>query len=105
MTEKFKKIGEIDELVQYVTLHLPNPVILNGTIFPFLILYFGWVYWFFLRSQTDEEAEASTDALLISLAVIACIQILTCLCCFWSVHIQTFLNCRKVDMNLHKIFR
>lgn len=100
MTEKFKKSGQIDELVKYVTLHLPNPILLNGTIFPFLVCYAGWFYWFFIKSQTDEEYEASYDALLICLAVIACIQILTCLCCFWSVHISTFLNCRKVIIEL-----
>lgn len=79
MTDKLKKSGQIDELVKYVTLHLPNPIILNGTIFPFLLFYSGWFYWFFVKPQTDEEYEASYDALLIALAVIACIQILTCL--------------------------
>lgn len=92
MTGKNKNDIKIDELIQYVTLHTTTPVILSGSVLPFFILYSLWFYsWAFIYG-IEEYWEAG----LVSLAVIACGQILCCLCCFWSVHIQTFLNCRKV---------
>lgn len=86
--------GQIDDLVQYVTLHRPRPLILNGCLLPFIIVVGIWLYmWTFVYGFDDD---AYYEAFIIILVVIACVQILVCLCCFWSVHIQTFLNCKKV---------
>lgn len=85
-----KKKRSIDDLVHYVTLHKVYPTALSGVVWPFVLLYMlclGFIY------QSDEE---NYELGFISLAVIGCGHILTCLCCYWSVHISAFLNCRKV---------
>lgn len=85
-----KKKHSIDDLVHYVTLHKVYPIALSGVVWPFVVLYLlclGFIY------QTDED---SYELGFITLAVIGCGHILTCLCCYWSVHISAFLNCRKV---------
>lgn len=85
---------QIDDLVKYVTLHIPNPLILNGTFFPFLFLYAFVVYfWIFIYGFNDYYEMG-----LIAMVGTACLQILTSLCCYWSVHINSFLNCRKVSV-------
>ncbi|XP_066909536.1 endoplasmic reticulum transmembrane helix translocase [Halyomorpha halys] len=82
----------IDELVQSVTLYKLRPVILQGTIWPFIIPYLAvWYCWFFIY-DSDEFTEAG----FVGTAVIAVAQILSCLCCYWSVHVQSFLTCKKV---------
>lgn len=92
MIEKLKKnSGNIDDLVKYVTLHTINPIALSGVVWPFAIAYL--LSLFFIYQTTDENYEFG----LIILAVVACIHILTSLCCYWSVHISAFLNCRKVS--------
>lgn len=104
MNVKMKNSGQIDDLVQYVTLHRPRPVLLNGSVFPFIVIFGVWLYlWVFVYGL---DSEAHYEAFLVILVVIACVQILVCLCCFWSVHIQTFLNCKKVShvvyyLNIH----
>lgn len=84
--------GTVDDLVQYISLHKPNHILLNGSILPFMFLYLIWLYvWIFIYG-----IENYNEFLFISILVIAIIHIFICLCCFWSVHIHTFLNCRKV---------
>lgn len=84
---------QIDDLVKYVTLHIPNPLPLNGTIFPFVFLYAIVVYvWLFIYGF-EEYYELG----IIGMVGSAFLQILTSLCCYWSVHINTFLNFRKVS--------
>ncbi|XP_052869799.1 endoplasmic reticulum transmembrane helix translocase isoform X1 [Anopheles cruzii] len=59
---------------------------------PFMVLYALWLYfWLF-------GADEYWDAGLPVLACIGFTQILVCLCCFWSVHVQTFVNCRKTKV-------
>lgn len=89
-----KKQGNIDDLVEYVTLHKTYPIALSGVVWPFVLLYFLCL--FFIYQSDDEYYEIG----LISLAVIGCFHILTCLCCYWSVHILAFLNCRKVSVHV-----
>lgn len=85
---------QIDDLVKYVTLHIPNPLPLNGTIFPFVFLYaFELYFWLYIYGFYDYYEMG-----LIAVIGTACLQILTSLCCYWSVHINTFLNCRKVSL-------
>lgn len=83
----------VDELIQRISLHSPNPLILHGTIFPFLVIYGLWFYFWVFVFGVDEYYEAG----LVSLIAIAFVQIFTCLCCFWSVHFRTFTSCRKVS--------
>lgn len=99
MIEKLKKnSGNIDDLVQYVTLHTVSPVAFSGVVWPFALSYLSCLY--FIYQSGDDNYELG----LIVLAVVACIHILTSLCCYWSVHISAFLNCRKVNIQLNSIF-
>uniref|UniRef100_A0A182JTQ6 Cation-transporting ATPase n=1 Tax=Anopheles christyi TaxID=43041 RepID=A0A182JTQ6_9DIPT len=83
--------GSVDELVQYASLHIPLPVVLSGAVMPFMVVYALWLYlWVFVYGIEEYQ-----DAGLLFLAGIAFMQIFVCLCCFWSVHVQTFLNCRR----------
>ncbi|XP_023721826.2 manganese-transporting ATPase 13A1 [Cryptotermes secundus] len=81
----------VDDLVQSVSLHIPRQFLLHGYILPFLTLYGSWLYvWFFIYG-IEEYYEAG----LIGVAVIGLLQILSCLCCHWSVHVQCFLTCKS----------
>ncbi|XP_036329335.1 manganese-transporting ATPase 13A1 [Rhagoletis pomonella] len=89
-----KKKPALDDLVQYVTLHIRNPIVLSGIVMPFVLMYLTAFYaWIFVYG-IDVHYEAG----LISVAVIAFAQILSLLCCYWSVHVLAFLNCRKVKI-------
>ncbi|CAA9996161.1 unnamed protein product [Nesidiocoris tenuis] len=81
----------VDDLIQTVTLHKLRPLLLQGTIFPFVLPYLGWFYCWVFVYGLEEFKEAG----FIGTAVIAVIQILSCLCCYWSVHVQSFLTCYK----------
>nr|XP_018900940.1 PREDICTED: manganese-transporting ATPase 13A1 [Bemisia tabaci] len=82
----------IDDLVQSVSLHKLCPLYFHGCIFPFIFLYSGWVYlWLFVYGL--EELQESG---YIGIAVIAVCQILSCLACYWSVHVQSFFACNRV---------
>lgn len=84
-------VRRIDELVERVSLHIPRPGIFHGTVFPFIIIYGTWTYiWLFVYG-IEEFSEAG----FVGVAVIGLIQILSCLCCYWSVHVQCFLTCRS----------
>ncbi|KXJ78797.1 hypothetical protein RP20_CCG003545 [Aedes albopictus] len=94
MTEdggKRRRNGSLDELVQYVTLHVPSHVLLSGSTLPFMMVYALWGYLWVCVYGVEDYWEAG----LLTLAGIGFVQILVCLCCFWSVHVQVFLNCRK----------
>lgn len=91
MSSKHK--ARIDELIQSISLHIPNPILLHLTIFPFIIIYFVWFYLWLYIYGLDDYYEAG----FIILVGIACVQIFTCLCCFWSVHFRCFTSCRKVS--------
>uniref|UniRef100_A0A1B0CSV1 Cation-transporting ATPase n=1 Tax=Lutzomyia longipalpis TaxID=7200 RepID=A0A1B0CSV1_LUTLO len=90
----------LDDLVKYVTLHTANPLIFNGAIFPFLILYCVWFYFSVCVYGIVEHYEAG----LLSLAIIGCVQTLCCLCCFWSVHVNSALNFRKTKLPSHGVY-
>uniref|UniRef100_A0A0N7Z9H8 Endoplasmic reticulum transmembrane helix translocase n=2 Tax=Rhodnius TaxID=13248 RepID=A0A0N7Z9H8_9HEMI len=86
-------VPRIDDLVQSVSLHKLRPIIFHGTIFPFIFPYLGWFYcWLFVYGM-DEFSEAG----FVGTAGIAVVQILSCLCCYWSVHVQSFLTCKKTN--------
>lgn len=82
----------LDDLIQYVTLHIPLPTLFNGGVLPFFVLYA--VLGVLILSYEDHYEMG-----LLSIAVVGFLQIFVCLCCFWSVHVNTFLNYRKVRMS------
>ncbi|CAG9797201.1 unnamed protein product [Chironomus riparius] len=82
----------IDDLIECISLHIPNPILLHWTIFPFILLYLVHLYlWIYVYGFTEYY-----EAGLIVIVGIAFVQIITCLSCFWSVHFRTFTSCRKV---------
>ncbi|KNC34139.1 hypothetical protein FF38_08310 [Lucilia cuprina] len=84
----------IDDLVQYVTLYVRNPIILSIVVLPFTLLYLGAFYLWIAVYGVEEYYEAG----LVAIAAIAFVHVLTLLCCYWSVHVLAFLNCRKVKV-------
>ncbi|KAL2732695.1 endoplasmic reticulum transmembrane helix translocase isoform X1 [Vespula maculifrons] len=83
------KSQRLDDLVQTVTLHNPRKLLFNGYVLPFVILQFVWIYsWIFVYGFDEYY-----DAGLVGIAAIGVLQIFVCLCCQWSVHVHTFLNC------------
>lgn len=95
-----KSRQKIDELIQSISLHTPNPIPLHLTILPYMILYSIWLYFWVFVYGVSEYYEAG----LVALVAIAFLQIFTCLCCFWSVHFRTFASCRSVSWNIFHFF-
>lgn len=90
----------VDELIQSISLHTPNPIALHFTIAPFILFYGIWFYcWVFVYGTADYY-----EAGLVTLVGIAFVQIFTCLCCFWSVHFRAFTSCRKVSWSFFLFF-
>ncbi|KAL0848969.1 hypothetical protein ABMA28_013357 [Loxostege sticticalis] len=87
-----KMQSSLDDLVQYTQLFKPVPTVLQGTVLPFLIIYPVVFYSWIAVYGFEENFEAG----FVTVAVVAVIQILICLCCYWSVHIQCFLSCSSV---------
>lgn len=81
--------SRVDELVQSVSLHNPRKWMFNGYILPFVMLQSLWIYCWIFVYGVDEYYDAG----LVGIAAIGVMQIFLCLCCQWSVHIHTFLNC------------
>lgn len=86
---KQSQAAHLDDLVAYVSLHIPLPSMVNWSTLPFFIVYAVLCVAMLLLPDHHEVA-------LVSMAVFGFLQILLCLCCFWSVHINTFLNYKKV---------
>lgn len=91
MGVKREKDPKLDELIQYVTLHKLNHLVFQATLSPFLFAVAGLFYLWVFVYGFEEFYEAG----LVSLAALGCLEVLLCLCCYWSVHINTFLNCRR----------
>lgn len=88
-----KMQSSLDDLVQYTQLFKPMATVLQGTILPFLVIYPVVFYFWIVVYGFEENFEAG----FVSVAVVAITQILICLCCYWSVHIQCFLSCTAVS--------
>ncbi|KAL4715211.1 hypothetical protein ACJJTC_012258 [Scirpophaga incertulas] len=84
-----KTQSSLDDLIQYTQLFKPLPTVLHLTILPFLILYPIVFYAWIVVYGFEENFEAG----FLTVAVVALLQILICLCCYWSVHIQCFVSC------------
>ena len=82
----------LSEDVSYITLCKPLPLVLHAYVWPFVLAYLSLVsVWFSLYGF-----EESLEVFFLCLAVIAAINIITCLFCVWSVHVRCALTCKKV---------
>lgn len=81
---------KLDDLVQSVTLYSNVNTLFHGYILPFLVIYLGWIYVWCGVYGFWEFYEGGC----VGLAVVGCIQILSCLCCHWSVHVRCLLTCK-----------
>lgn len=104
MATTYRRTDEprIDDLVQSVSLHNPRKWMFNGYILPFVLLQSVWIYCWVFVYGIDEYYEAG----LTGIAAIGVLQIFLCLCCQWSVHIHTFLNCSSVSRrHVYNLFK
>ncbi|SPP79475.1 manganese-transporting ATPase 13A1 [Drosophila guanche] len=109
--------GNLDDLVQYVTLHVRIPTPLSGVVLPFVPLYLTALYLCIyvygggdvavataqeLISSANQTTADSTiawnDIGFIAVLAIAFLHVLTLLFCYWSVHVLAFLTCRKTKL-------
>ncbi len=82
----------LSEDVSYITLCKPLPLVLHGYVWPFALVYVSLVsVWIGGVYGLDE----SPEVFYLCLAAIAAINIITCLCCVWSVHIRCALTCKQ----------
>lgn len=82
----------LDYLVQSVSLYTRTPTLFHVYSLPFIIIYLTWLYLWLTVYGFNEYYEGG----FLGLAAIGCIQILCCLACYWSVHVNCFLTCKKV---------
>lgn len=82
----------LSEDVDYVTYHKPLPLALHGYVWPFMLAYAllagGWAWVYGLSEQIE--------GFFIGCAIVGALNIITGLCCVWSVHIWCKLTCTKV---------
>lgn len=86
--------SSLDDLVQYTQLYKPVPTVLQGTVLPFMLIYAILFYLWIFVYGVEEHYEAG----FVFIAVVAVLQILICLCCYWSVHVECFLSCVAVSL-------
>lgn len=83
---------KLDDLIQYVSLYTQLKTLFHLYVLPFVVIYGVWLYgWCGIYGFTEHY-----EAGFLGLAIIGCIQILCCLACYWSVHINCYFTCRKV---------
>lgn len=83
---------KLDDLVQAVSLYTRISTLFHLYVLPFILIYSGWIYvWLGIYGFSDHY-----EGGFVGLAVIGCLQILSCLACYWSVHINSFFSCKKV---------
>lgn len=113
-----KEAARLDDLVQYVSLHVRIPTPLSGVVLPFVPLYLGAFYlWIHVyggeettpsnnntlisgenSTTTDAGTTAWNDVGFIGVVAIAFLHVLTLLFCYWSVHVLAFLTCRRAKL-------
>lgn len=84
---------KLDELIQYVAFYTQLRTLFHLYTLPFIFMYIGWIYGWCGIYGFDEHYEGG----FLGLAIIGCIQILCCLGCYWSVHVNSFFTCKKVN--------
>lgn len=94
------KMAPLSDEIQYISLYTLRPIILHFYLLPFIPLYLTWLYVWVVVYGVNEYFEAG----LIVLAIIGCVQILSCLFCHWSVHVRSFFTCSSVSYLPYKIF-
>ena len=83
----------LSESVRYITLHKPLPLLLHGYLAPFILIYVAILFaWIGVYGFSEYQ-----EAFLILYAIVAGVDIVTCLFCVWSVHVRCALTCRKVS--------
>lgn len=82
---------EIDNL----SLHKFRPTLLHLNIAPFFAAYLIWFFVWASQFGLDEYPELG----MIVTAVIAILQTLTCLFCYWFVDVRVFMQCTEVKQN------
>lgn len=87
------KMASLSDEIQYISLYNLRPIILHFYLLPFIPLYLTWLYVWVVMYGVNEYFEAG----LIVLAIIGCVQILSCLFCHWSVHVRSFFTCSSVS--------
>jgi len=85
-------IEQSDDLVSSVDLYKSRHPLLYGYTSPFLLLYLGWLYTWFVVYGYEEWLEAGA----IIGAILFISNILVLLSCYWSVHFLAFMTCTKV---------
>ncbi|XP_060516984.1 endoplasmic reticulum transmembrane helix translocase [Cylas formicarius] len=82
---------KLDDLVQSVSLYTRIPLLFHLYTLPFLIFYPIWIYIWIGIYGFWEHYEGG----FIGVAVIGIMQVLCCLACYWSVHVNCFFSCKK----------
>ena len=86
----------LSEDVEYISLHKPLPFVLQGYVWPFVLLYAALLgVWIGVYGFLEY-----TEAFLIGFAIIAGLNVVTCLFGVWSVHVRCALTCSKVKRNI-----
>ncbi|XP_022911690.2 endoplasmic reticulum transmembrane helix translocase [Onthophagus taurus] len=81
---------EVDDLVHSVTLYTIYPTLFHLYVIPFVVLYCTWLYTWCGVYGFNEFYEGG----FVGLAAIGCLQVLCCLGCYWSVHVNCFFACK-----------
>jgi cation-transporting ATPase 13A1 len=82
-----------DDLVARVSLHRGRPPLLHGYIAPFILLYLGWLYIWFVHIGYEEWLEAGY---LVGAAIVI-MNVLVVLSCHWSVGFMAAMTCSRVS--------
>jgi len=82
-----------DDLISRVSLYRGRAPVLHGYIAPFILLYVGWLYTWFVHIGYDDWVEAG----YIVGAVIVILNILVILSCHWSVTVMAVMTCNRVS--------
>ena len=87
----------LSEDVEYISLHKPLPFVLQGYVWPFVLLYTALLaVWVGVYGFLEY-----TEAFLIGFAIIGGLNIVTCLFGVWSVHVRCALTCTKVFLFIY----
>ena len=83
---------KISDEVQHVELFKTSHVLTHAYVAPFLVIYAIFFPTWIIKFGFFENFEIGC----IFLAILGVIQVLVCLACLWSVHIQARFTCSKV---------
>ena len=90
---KFKKKQQLNDEIENISLHRFRPFLLHLNIAPFFISYLIWFYTWIQYFGLEDYPELG----MIITAVIALLQIITCLFCYWFVQVRVFMQCSNVS--------